>query len=158
MAAIRHAVVVFHEEGAQVGHLYQHRVDAEHCAEAYCAQLGVTAWAAELSPALPVARHADAWAVLASAPLGFASARGPGREAVGPKAELRLYASAEAAGAAETSQRGSRRLTAPIRRHMPVQGGVPRFTPARRPALGLTEEAPAGAAPPQAPSPQAGPE
>jgi len=141
MATIPYAVLVSRPEslgGLRVEHLYQHRADAEQCADAYVTQLGLIAWAADFASPLAVARHADAWAVLDVYPPA------PGR-----RPTLRTYPSP---GAAEAALEGARLIRAPVRGGMPAQSSVPRFAPSGNgPCLSAAPDLGAAKASPPAP-------
>jgi hypothetical protein len=121
MATVKYAVLVpmpaaapDQAGGYSVEHIYQHRADADRCAQAYQNALCMPAVATEMTPALAISRSGDAWAVLEAATL------------VEPR--LRLFKSRAAAQAAAEAA-GARPLGTPIRRAMPVQHGVPQFGP-----------------------------
>ena len=82
-----------------IEHLYQHRTDADACAERYNSQLNRTAIVMALAPPLKVVRSTDTW--------------------VAADYAARQLSVIEDAG---VQARG-----APIRQAMPVQRGVPQF-------------------------------
>jgi hypothetical protein len=110
MADVRFAVVARAGWAAyRVEHIYQHRADAEGCADARARHFGAETFVAEVVPPLAVARAADLWAV------------------VDPRRSLlRTYAEPGAARAA-LAELGSVLAEAPLWQRMPVQVGVPQF-------------------------------
>jgi hypothetical protein len=124
MATIKYAVLIPSSAPAlngvplslslMVGHLYQHRADADKCAQVYLGTLSVPAFVAELVPALTIIRHSDLWGVLEA-----------------ETQQLHTFVARDAAPA--QGDVGLRALAAPIRRAMPVQHGVPQFAPTARP-------------------------
>lgn len=95
-----------------VRHLYQHESESDACALQYRAG-GHEAMSVRVQPALAMERGLDAWCVLS------------------PERRILSTFSTEAEASQAAEQSGGAVLSAPIRRAMPIQRGIPQAPPPR---------------------------